>query len=345
MELIKLTQFSKGGGCGCKIAPRDLEKLLGNQFAKLTDTALLVGNHTGDDAAVYDLGNGQGLISTTDFFVPIVDDPFLFGKIAAANALSDVYAMGGKPIMALAIMGWPIDKIPMEMAQEVMRGAREVCKEAEIQIAGGHSIDISQPVFGLSVNGMVDLKNLKKNSTAREGDLIYITKPLGTGILTTAEKRGILREEHKAELYAQMSKLNSIGKLFGPLDYIHAMTDITGFGLLGHLYEMCKGANQGAEITYSAVPIIKSAKEYVAQMVYADNTMRNWNAYEPFVEGISGESLFTLCDPQTNGGLMVAVDPTSQKEFETLLSKEGYADFAVPAGRFNAAGEKLIRLT
>lgn len=344
METIKLTQFSKGGGCGCKIAPRDLETLLGDKLSFPNNHSLLVGNDTSDDAAVYDLGNGQALISTTDFFVPIVDDPFLFGKIAAANAISDVYAMGGKPLLALAIIGWPVEKISLEVAKQVMEGAREICGEANIPLAGGHSIDINQPVFGLAVNGMVSLNNLKKNSTAKPGDLIYITKPLGSGILTTAEKRGTLKEEHKQELAQLMSKLNNIGEWFGSLPYVHAMTDITGFGLLGHLKEMCVGASTGAELHYNNIPILASAKEYAAAFIYADNAMRNWNACEPFVEGISGESLFTLCDPQTNGGLMVAIDASAQAEFEKLLKEKGYTDFAKPIGKIIKPGKKMIQI-
>ena len=341
MELIKLTQFSKGSGCGCKVAPRDLEVIL-HSATQSNKGNLLVGNNTRDDAAVLDIGNGLGLIATTDFFTPIVDDPFDFGRIAAANAISDVYAMGGKPLVALAILGWPIGKIPNEMAQKVLEGARAICAEAGIPLAGGHSIDSSEPIFGLSVNGSIVLSNLKTNSGAKAGDLIFITKPLGVGILATAEKRGVLKPEHQSIASGYMTKLNKIGEAFGNLNYVSAMTDITGFGLLGHLLEMCQGAKLSAHINYTDVPLIPEIKDYVAQFVYADNTMRNWSAFQERVEGISGESLLTLCDPQTNGGLMVAVDPGHEKEFIQVLEQNGYGNFARPVGQFTIPAEKTL---
>ena len=343
MEPIRLTQFSKGSGCGCKIAPRDLEIILHSAIENNTGK-LLVGNNTGDDAAVLDLGNGTGLISTTDFFTPIVDDAYDFGRIAAANAISDIYAMGGKPILSLAILGWPVGKIPNEIAQKVLEGARAVCAEAGIPLAGGHSIDTSEPIFGLSVNGNIALPNLKTNAGAKAGDLIFITKPLGVGILATAEKRSILKPEHMGIATSYMTKLNTIGEKFGMLNYVSAMTDITGFGLLGHLLEMCKGAGLSAQVQYPKVPLIAEIREYAAQFVYADNTMRNWSAFQDKVEGISGESLLTLCDPQTNGGLMVAVDPAFEHEFTQLLAQIGYGDFAQPIGKFTVPAEKIIHV-
>lgn len=330
---IKLTQFSHSSGCGCKIAPDVLETILKSNIENFKDTKLLVGNSTKDDAAVFDLGNNQALISTVDFFMPIVDDAFTFGQIAAANAISDVYAMGGKPILATAILGWPVSKLPAELAQKVLEGAREKCKEAEIVLAGGHSVDALEPMFGLSVNGLVNQNNLKKNSTCKEGDLIYITKKIGVGVLATALKRGLISEEHKKRLIEQLVKLNSIGTLFGTMPYVNALTDITGFGLLGHLIEMVEGANLSAELNYQAIPIIEGVTDYTSKMIVPDNLYRNWNSYEKKVNNIGAESFFTLNDPQTNGGLMVCIDKVHQKQFEEILVKNNLSEFSKPIGK------------
>lgn len=342
IESIKLTQYSHGAGCGCKIAPHVLEEILKSDFIAPENNKLIVGNSTKDDAAIYDIGNGQGLISTTDFFMPIVDDAFDFGRIASANAISDVYAMGGKPLMAIAILGWPINKLSAELAQKVIDGARTICGEATIPLAGGHSIDSPEPIFGLAVTGMIDLKNLKQNNTAKEGDLIYLTKKIGVGILTTAEKKGLLKEEHKGIAAKQMMQLNKAGEKFGQLNYVSAMTDVTGFGLLGHLIEMAEGANLSAELNYSKVALIDDLNFYISQMCVPDNSFRNWTSYDPKVSGISGDSLLTLCDPQTNGGLLVAIDPKSKDAFETLLTSEGLKEFAEPIGLMTKKGEKMI---
>ena len=253
-ESIRLTQYSHGAGCGCKIAPAVLEEILKSNFIAPTDDKLIVGNSSKDDAAVYDIGNGQAVISTTDFFMPIVDDAFDFGKIASANAISDVYSMGGKPLMAIAILGWPIKTLSTELAQQVIEGARVICAEAGILLAGGHSIDSPEPLFGLAVTGIINLKDLKQNNTAKESDLIYLTKKLGVGILTTAEKRNVLKEEHKGVAAKQMMQLNKLGEKLGQVTGVTAMTDVTGFGLLGHLIEMAEGANLSAEIDYSKIP-------------------------------------------------------------------------------------------
>ncbi len=330
---IKLTQFSHSSGCGCKIAPDVLETILKSTVESFKDGKLLVGNNTKDDAAVFDLGNNQALISTVDFFMPIVDDAYTFGQIAAANAISDVYAMGGKPILATAILGWPVSKLPAELAQKVLEGAREKCKEAEIVLGGGHSVDALEPMFGLSVNGLVSHNGLKKNSTCKEGDLIYITKKIGVGILATSLKRGLISEEHKKSLIEQLVKLNSIGTLFGTMPYVSALTDITGFGLLGHLIEMLEGANLSAEINYEAIPIIEGVTEYTSKMIVPDNLYRNWNSYEKKVSNIGAESFFTLNDPQTNGGLMVCVEKLHQKEFEEGLVKNNLSEFSKPIGK------------
>lgn len=344
MNDIKLTEYSHSAGCGCKIAPDVLETILHSSITKLKDEHLLVGNDTKDDAAVYDIGNGDALISTVDFFMPIVDDPFQFGQIAAANSISDVYAMGGKPILATAILGWPVSKLPASVAQALIDGAREKCKEAGITLAGGHSVDALEPMFGLSVNGLVKTKNLKRNSTCKEGDLLYITKKIGVGVLATALKRKQLKDEHYKPLIEQLTQLNFLGTAFGELEYVSAMTDITGFGLLGHLIEMVEGADLSAQINYSTVPLIEGVTSYTSQMIVPDNLYRNWNSYEKKVNNIGAESFFTLCDPQTNGGLMLTVDPRFQKEFEELLITKGFSDFAQPIGKITSKEQHKVNI-
>jgi selenide,water dikinase len=344
MEDIKLTQYSHGAGCGCKIAPHVLEQILKSNFIAPPNDKLIVGNSTNDDAAIYDIGDGKGLISTADFFMPIVDNAFDFGKIASANSISDVYAMGGKPLMAIAILGWPINKLSPELAQQVIDGARTICAEAGIPLAGGHSIDSPEPIFGLAVTGMLELKNLKRNDTSQEDDLLYLTKKIGVGILTTAEKKEKLKEEHIGVAAKQMMQLNSLGEKLGTLKYVHAMTDVTGFGLLGHLIEMAEGANLSAELNYSKVPLINDLNFYISQMCVPDNSFRNWSGYDPKTSGITGDSLLTLCDPQTNGGLLIAIDAKSQNEFEQLLVAEGFKEFAQPIGRMKTKGEKVVQI-
>jgi selenide,water dikinase len=344
MEQIKLTQYSHGAGCGCKIAPHVLEEILKTELISPSHDKLIVGNSSKDDAAVYDIGNGQGLISTTDFFMPIVDDAEDFGKIASANAISDVYAMGGKPLMAIAILGWPINKLSTELAKKVIDGARKICAEANIPLAGGHSIDSPEPIFGLAVTGIIDLKDLKQNNTAKEGDLIYVTKKIGVGILTTAEKKGLLREDHVGVAAKQMMILNKSGEKFGRLDYVTAMTDVTGFGLLGHLIEMAEGANLTVELDYAKVPMINDLGFYISRMCVPDNSFRNWSGYDPKVSGITGDSLLTLCDPQTNGGLLVTIRPEFKSDFEILMKAEGLNEFTHPIGIMKAKGEKVINI-
>lgn len=346
MDQIKLTQFSHGAGCGCKIAPAVLDKILQSNKAMDDFPELLVGNSSKDDAAAYNLGNGHALISTTDFFTPIVDDAFAFGKIAAANAISDVYAMGGKPILAIAILGWPVDKLPAELAQQVLEGAREICREAGIPLAGGHSIDTPEPIFGLAVNGLTEITRLKQNNTAKKGDLLFLTKPIGVGILSTAQKRECIRPEHLAVLLNQLCKLNKTGELLGKTEGVHAMTDVTGFGLLGHLIEMAEGSGLGAELYYSKIPILEAVKEYLPQRIVPDATYRNWNGYSSkvgFAPGVNVMEAFTILpDPQTNGGLLIAVAPESVAEVQALFTKEGLADFIEPIGVMTEQGEKTV---
>jgi len=317
-ETIKLTQYSHGAGCGCKISPAVLDTIL----SKSTDTtyfpSLLVGNHTNDDAAVYDLGNGTAIISTTDFFMPIVDDPFDFGGIASVNAISDVYAMGGKPLMAIAILGWPIDKLAPEVATLVLNGSRQACEDAGIPLAGGHSIDAPEPIFGLAVTGLVPVKNIKKNSTATEGSVLYLTKSLGIGIITTAQKKGIVKEEHLAEARKSMLTLNKIGEQLGSLPYVTALTDVTGFGLLGHLSEVCESSSLSAVIDYEKVPKFAFLDQYIAQKSMPGGTTRNWNSYGSKIGPLTDIQKSILADPQTSGGLLIAVDKKYISEFEKL---------------------------
>lgn len=344
---IALTQYAHGAGCGCKIAPQVLKEILQSSFIQPSKN-ILVGNSSNDDAAVYDLDNGTALISTTDFFMPIVDDAFDFGRIAAANAISDVYAMGGKPILALAILGWPIQKIPTALAQKVIEGARTVCAEAGIALAGGHSIDSLEPMFGLSVNGLIDIKDLKKNNTAQPNDLLFITKPIGVGILSTAQKRGLLKEEDRVVLIKQLTQLNSVGEKLGKLRGVTAMTDVTGFGLLGHLIEMAQGSNLSAVINYSAIPKINNVDAYLKQNTIPDATFRNWNAYSSLTEIASDvnvmEAFNLLPDPQTNGGILFSVCENEVERVIALLKENGLDDFIAPIGKMVKPQEKVIKV-
>jgi len=345
-EAIKLTKYSHGGGCGCKIAPAVLQEILKTNIPQPEYTNLLVGNSSNDDAAAYDLGNGTALISTTDFFMPIVDDAFDFGRIAAANSISDVYAMGGKPILAIAILGWPVNTIPLTVAQQVLEGARAVCAEVGIPLAGGHSIDTTEPVFGLAVSGLCNTTNLKKNNTAQEGDLLFLTKPIGVGILSTAQKRGLLNEEHKEVFIKQLTLINKIGEALGKLSGVTAMTDVTGFGLAGHLVEMAEGSGLSAELYYSRIPVTEGTKEYMAQKIGPDATFRNWNGYGNkigFDTDVNVMEAFSLLpDPQTNGGLLIAVTEAAKDEVVTLLKQNGFDAFTEPIGKMVAKNDKVI---
>jgi selenide, water dikinase len=337
---VRLTQYSHGAGCGCKIAPAVLDKILHSTLPKQSFPNLLVGNESKDDAAVFDLGNGTAIISTTDFFMPIVDDAFTFGAIASVNAISDVYAMGGTPLLAVAILGWPVEKIPTEVAQRVLDGAREVCRQANIPLAGGHSIDSPEPIFGLAVTGQVDTKNLKRNNTAQVGDVLYLTKPIGVGMVTTALKRGLAVEKDFEEAVGVMSTLNSFGATLGTLGYVTALTDVTGFGLLGHLLEVCEGSGLSAEVEFGRVPKLTNLAHYLSNMIYPDNTMRNWNSYQNAVDGITMDSLLALCDPQTSGGLLICVRPEKQMEFEGHASTNGLT--LTPMGKLVPKADKSI---
>ena len=347
-DSIKLTQYTRGGGCGCKISPKLLEEILRDSQTAISHPSLLVGNSSNDDAAVYDLGNGMALVSTTDFFMPIVDDAADFGRIASANAISDVYAMGGKPLMAIAILGWPVDTLPASLAQEVLAGARDICAAAGIPLAGGHSIDSKEPMFGLAVTGIVPVGQLKRNNTAAAGDFIFLTKPIGAGILSTAQKRGLLKEDHRVSMITQMTGLNKLGEQLGKIAQVSAMTDVTGFGLLGHLVEMAEGAGLSAELYYSRIPVIADCREYLAQRIVPDATYRNWNSYSArtgFEKGVNVMEAFNLLpDPQTNGGLLFSVHPGAVETVVALLQQEGLGAFVQPVGKFIAREDKTVQV-
>ncbi len=330
---FKLTQYSHGAGCGCKIAPKVLDEILASNFAAPDNDKLIVGNHSKDDAAVYDLGDGTALISTTDFFMPIVDDPYEFGRIASANAISDVYAMGGKPILAIAILGWPINILPPAVAQKVIEGSRSICMEAGIPLAGGHSIDSPEPIFGLAVNGLVPIKNIKQNNLAKEGDLLFLTKPLGVGILTTAEKKGLLKEEHKGVAAKQMMQLNKVGEALGKISGVNAMTDVTGFGLFGHLVEMAEGSRLSATLNFNTIHFItEHIFNYVDQKCVPGGTDRNWDSYGEKIGPITEYQKAILADPQTSGGLLISAEASKGKEVKNILQQFGLDKFTTPIG-------------
>jgi selenide,water dikinase len=340
MSEIRLTQYSHGAGCGCKIAPAVLETMLHSELPKDFFPSLLVGNETKDDAAVFDIGNGQCIVSTTDFFMPIVDDPRRFGAIASVNAISDIYAMGGKPLMAIAILGWPVNKLSAEVAREVLEGSREICREAGIPLAGGHSIDSPEPIFGLAVTGIVSKENLKRNDTARVGSKLYLTKSLGVGIITTAQKKGIVEEVHIAAAVKSMSTLNKPGADFGALPYVSAMTDVTGFGLLGHLTEVCEGSGLSAEIRFNDIPKFDFLEKYLDQKSTPGGTQRNWDSYGHKIAGIDDRMKSILADPQTSGGLLVCVDESSAAGFESFALQLGLS--LKPFGKLVPKGDRVV---
>ncbi len=320
-DSIRLTQYSHGAGCGCKIAPGVLNTMLSCMNRDTNYPSLIVGNDTKDDAAVVDLGDGTGIVSTTDFFMPIVDDPHTFGRIAAANAISDIYAMGGTPLMAIAILGWPIDKLAPEVAGEVLEGGRTICAEAGIPLAGGHSIDSPEPIFGLAVTGRVPLANLKANASAQVGDVLFLTKPIGVGIITTAEKKGLVSPEHIQAAIASMTALNKVGEKLSELPGVNAMTDVTGFGLMGHLLEMCQGSGTSAQIDFEEVPTLDrvALMDYHKQGCVPGGASRNFNSYGKYLDIPEGFTRDLLCDPQTSGGLLLSVDHASIEVVQDIL--------------------------
>lgn len=342
-EPIRLTQYSHGAGCGCKIAPAVLEQVLKSELGTFPDPRLLVGYGSKDDAAVYDIGNGRAIISTTDFFSPIVDDAFDFGRIAATNALSDVYAMGGRPLLAVAILGWPVDKLPAELAARVLDGGRAVCHAAGIALAGGHSIDAPEPFFGLAVTGEAAIANVKRNDTATAGDALLLTKPLGVGILATAMKRGLMKPEHAGIGTTVMARLNSSGERLGTMPGVHAMTDVTGFGLLGHLIELCEGSGLVADLDFNEVPVIPEAFHYLGAGAYPDGSFRNWKSYSGKVEGAGDMGrMMLLSDPQTSGGLLIACAPTAVQEVIATCALDGAEASLIGSTRAFVDGARIF---
>lgn len=340
----KLTEYSHGAGCGCKIAPQVLDEILQHTQKAAPFPGLLVGNDQRDDAAVFDLGDGTAVVSTTDFFMPIVDDPTDFGRIASVNAISDIYAMGATPLVAIAILGWPIDKLPPEVANQVIEGGRQACQEAGIPLAGGHSIDSPEPIFGLAVTGRVNTNELKKNGGAKAGDALFLTKPLGVGILSTAQKKKKLKPEHSAMARDSMVRLNKIGAVFARLPYVHAMTDVTGFGLLGHLSEMCEASSLSATVCFNRVPFLDKAvlDYYLTEKCVPGGTHRNWSSYGHKIADLPEQWRFLLCDPQTSGGLLTAVSPESVGAFQAVAKAEGLT--LQPLGTLEEQQDKLIRI-
>lgn len=323
-EQRPLTQFSKGSGCGCKIQPAVLSELLsGLRVGSGNFDKIVVGNSHNDDCSVYDLGNGQYLLQTVDFFTPMVNDATVFGKAAAANALSDIYAMGGKPIMANAVFGWPIDDLSLDQARLVLQGGHDICQQFGVPLVGGHSIDSKEPLFGLSVTGLVSAANLKVNSGATEGDILILTKSLGIGILAAGHKRGLNAVEQNEALFSHLTRVNSVGYELGKIEGVHSMTDVTGFGLLGHLVEICQASGLAAELNSNLIPKIKEARALATQFVIPDNAMRNWNTYEKYCEMNAADAFAWITDPQTNGGLLLSVAEDSVGVVKEVLESNG----------------------
>ncbi len=335
---VRLTQYCRSAGCGCKIAPSILEEILSFAGTVAHSDRLLVGNDSRDDAAVFDLGNGQAIVSTTDFFMPIVDDPFDFGQIASVNAISDVYAMGGKPLMAIAVLGWPLDKLPPEVAGRVLEGGRAACAGAGIPLAGGHSIDSSEPIFGLAVTGQVAVENLKRNDRAVPGCELFLTKPLGVGLVATAQKRGLADQADFERAVKQMIKLNSLGALLGSQSGVKAMTDVSGFGLLGHLTEMCEGSGVSATLDSARVPRLENIDRYIDEGCTSGGTDRNFDSYGSKIGPLTKPQKALLCDPQTSGGLLVAVAPDGLTAFEEVSAELNLQSF----GQITEATDPLI---
>jgi selenide,water dikinase len=332
--LLRLTEFSHGGGCGCKIAPAVLRQILGTAGTSRLPIpkALLVGIETSDDAAVFQLNDRQAIVATTDFFMPIVDDPFDFGRIAATNAISDVYAMGGTPLFALALVGMPIDKLPVDTIRRILDGGESVCAAAGIPIAGGHTIDSVEPIYGLVVIGVVDPEHLKRNAGARPGDALILGKPLGVGIYSAALKRGRLTADGYAALLASTTRLNTPGVTFGTMEAVHALTDVTGFGLIGHLLEICRGSDVSATIEFARVPLHPGVGDLAREGLVTGASGRNWAGCGDTVSLARPDDTVEralLTDPQTSGGLLVACEADAVEAVLGVFRAEGFADAAV----------------
>jgi selenide,water dikinase len=329
---VRLTQFSHGGGCGCKIAPAVLQQIIAKSGTTLLPPELLVGIETSDDAAVYAINPTQAIVATTDFFMPIVDDPFDFGAIAATNAISDVYAMGATPLFALALVGMPVNQLPVETIRRILAGGESVCARARIPIAGGHTIDSVEPIYGLVAIGVVDPRHLKRNAAALPGDRLILGKPLGVGIYSAALKKGQLSDERYRTMIDSTTKLNTPGIAFGALPGVHALTDVTGFGLLGHLLEMCRGSRTGAALRFDGIPLHPQVRELACAGHVTGASARNWAGYGQdvtFDASLPEGAQALLTDPQTSGGLLVACAPQSEAEVLAIFRAEGFADAAV----------------
>jgi selenide,water dikinase len=328
----RLTSLSHGGGCGCKIAPGVLADLLKGSMLPREFPDLLVGTATSDDAAVYRLNDSQAVVATTDFFMPIVDDPFDFGRISATNALSDIYAMGGRPLLALAIVGMPVNTLPRETIREILRGGETACGQADIPIAGGHSIDSVEPIYGLAVTGVIDPKKVKRNSSALDGDVLVLGKPLGVGILSAAFKKGLLDAAGYRNLLEITTQLNTPGMALSNLAGVHAITDVTGFGLLGHLLEMCRGSGLGARIETAQLPLLPGLMELARTGIATGASARNWQSYGSEVQlaaHVEAPLQAVLTDPQTSGGLLVACAPEELQAVQAVFAHQGFAAAAV----------------
>lgn len=335
-EKPRLTSLSKSAGCGCKIAPIELEQIVQN-IRPYFNQNMTIDHRTGDDAAVYNINEELSLVMTTDFFTPIVDDPYLYGRIAATNAINDVFAMGANPFSALAILGWPIEILGTASANAVLQGANDVCIAHQVALSGGHSIDSAEPFFGLSVNGSIESNKIVRNRGAKPGDIIYLTKRIGTGMLSTALKKNLLLEEEMVTLSEALTTSNKIGHTIAQLGLVNAMTDVTGFGLLGHLLEMC-GEEVSAEIAFEAIPLInhKKMSDLSTAFHVPNNTMRNFKAYHGRCTKLSAFQLHILCDPQTSGGLLLAVDPKNKTNFEQICLNQNVEACAI--GSFKEPG-------
>jgi selenide,water dikinase len=343
-EPIRLTSLAHGGGCGCKLAPAVLRDILATMPEAAPFSNLMVGTETSDDAAVWRLNDEQALVATTDFFMPIVDDPFDFGSIAATNALSDIYAMGATPILALAIVGMPVGVMPVEMIRQILVGGASVCARAGVPVAGGHSIDSKEPIYGLVALGLVHPDRLLTNRTGRPGDLLILTKPLGVGVYSAALKQNRLDEAGYSTLIASTTQLNLLGRNLGDVAGVHALTDVTGFGLLGHALEMARGARLTAEIDVTTIPLLPGVEAFARDGVRTGAATRNWESFAEVVEtpaGFEGWRRDLLCDPQTSGGLLIAVDPSAAAVVLKLARESGFAKTAV-VGRLTAGSPRIV---
>jgi len=332
LEKIRLTEFSHGGGCGCKIAPAVLTEILSTTPVRGLPEALMVGIETADDAAVYRLNDAQALIATTDFFTPIVDDPYDFGRIAATNAISDIYAMGGKPIFALAVVGMPLEKLPLSVIGRILEGGESVCAAAGIPIAGGHSIDVLEPIYGLVALGLAHPDQVKRNNSARAADKLILGKPIGVGILSAALKKGTLSQAGYATMLDWTTRLNTPGETLAAMTRVHAMTDVTGFGLAGHLLEICRGSKLAAQLRWDAIPVIDEALEWAKKGVATGASERNWKGYGNDVDLPAQAPAWMqklITDPQTSGGLLVSCDPMAESAVLAAFAARGFADARV----------------